>query len=180
MATTTNLLAYGGGTQLACSFASLATGSARESASQSNTTNKYFDYLVSITFTLASGTPSTSNPSVNVFAATSNDATLWPRIQLSSGAPFATGSGDASVGALGTGMFGGGLTPLGTFAIQTTTTNAERTFRTPNYSLAANSGGSAPPAFSIIVENQTGVAFSSSTATTANYTEINGVYSTNA
>lgn len=177
MAATNNLIVYGGGAALACTMTSLATGSTRESATQANTSNKYFDYLVSLTFTLASGTPSTANPCVNVYVSPSDDATLWPRIQLSSGAPFATGAGDASVGALGTGMFGGGLTPLGTFAIQTTTTTAERTFRTGTYSIAAACGGVCPPAFSICVENLTGVAFSSSTTTTAQYLEINGVYS---
>lgn len=174
MAATTNRPMYEGGTQLACSIASLASGSSRESATKANpSTTGDFDWLVSLTFTIASGSPSTTNPCVNVYGNGSVDATLWPIIQLSSGATFTTGAGDASVGALSSVPQ---LRLIGSYLIQTTTSSAERTFRTQPYSVGAGFG-TMPPAFSIVVENQTGVAFSSSTTSTGNYLEINGVYS---
>ncbi len=175
MAATNNKQEYLGSAALACTLTSLASGSSRESATTSNTVNKEFDFLVALTFTLLSGSPSTSGPAVNIYAAASVDgSTRWPRIQLSSGAPFATGAGDASVGAIGTVP---NLKLVGSFGLQTTTTSAERTFRTEAYSVAAAFGYVMPPAFSIIVENATGVAFSTSTTTTAQYLEINGVFS---
>ncbi len=174
MAATNNLEGFGGSAQLACSIASLATGSSRESASQSNTTNKYFDYIVSLTFTIITGTPA-AGASVNVYANAPVDSSgtlLWPIIQLSSGAVFATAGTDASVGALGTPP---NLRLIGSFGIQTTSSSGERTFRTEPYSVAAGFNG-CPPAFSIIVENQTGLAFSASTTTSANYLDVNGIF----
>jgi len=163
---------FEGGAALTCTLTSLATGSTRESATKNNpSTTGDFDYLVSLTFTLLSGSPSTTAPAINVYVGGSVDATLWPIIQLSSGAVKATGAGDASIGALGTPP---NLALIGSFGLQTTTTGAERTFRTEAYSVAAAFGGTMPTAFSIFVENQSGVAF---TATTAQYLEINGVYS---
>ncbi len=43
---------------------------------------------------------------------------------------------------------------------------------------AAYRGGAIPDAFSILVENSTGIVFSASTATTANYIEVIGIYTT--
>lgn len=175
MAATTNRPMYEGGAQLTCTLTSLASGSTRESVTKANpSTTGDFDSLVSLTFTMLSGTPGTNNPSVNIYVGGSVDATLWPIIQLSSGAAKATGAGDASIGALGTPP---NLTLIGVFGIQTTTSSGERTYRTEAYSVAAAFGGSMPPAFSIFVENQTGLAFSTSTTTSAQYLEINGVFS---
>ncbi len=92
-----------------------------------------------------------------------------------SGAPVATGAGDASVGALGTPS---NLRLVGSFGIQTTTSGGERTFRTEQFSTAAAFNGTLPAALSWFVENQTGLSFSTSTLTTANYFEQQGVYST--
>ncbi len=173
MAATNNLLVYSGSSQITCGQASLASGSTRESNSQNNSSNKYFDYLVALTFTLSTGTPSTTGPAVNLYGNGSPDGTLWPRIQLSSGAPFATTGGDASVGALGTVP---NMPLIGSFGIQTTTSGGERTFRTQAFSVRRAFGGTIPSAFSVLIENSTGVTFSASTATTANLLEINGVY----
>ncbi len=177
MSATNNLIAYGGGAQIACTLTSLASGSARESAVQSNASNKYFDYLVAVTFTIASGTPSTANPAVNIYASGSVDGTIWPIIQGSGGATVTTGTGDSSAGALSVSVLTQ-LKLLGTFAIQTTTSAGERTFRTQAYSIARGFDGTLPVAFSVLVENITGVVFSTSTATTAQYVEVNGVYTT--
>jgi hypothetical protein len=172
---TKNLIGYAGSAQIACSNASLATGSSRESAVVNNQTNDYLDYLVSLTFTIASGSPSTASPVVNVYANGSNDGTLWPIIQLSNGTTYTSGGGDSSVGALGTPTQ---LRLIGTFGLQSTTSSGERTFRTEAFSVGSAFGGDLPPEFSIVVENQTGVAFSSSTTSTANYLQQTGVYTT--
>jgi hypothetical protein len=176
MAATKNLEGFGGASQLTCTLTSLASGSTRESAVQSNTTNDYFDYLVSLTFTIASGSPSTLGGNcVNIYANASNDGTIWPIIQLSAGTTFTTGAGDASVGALGNPP---NIRLIGSVGIQTTTSSAERTFRSEPFSLAQAFGGNIPSSFSIMIENSSGVVFSASTATTAQYLQINGIYTT--
>lgn len=174
-AATTNLEQYPTAGQIACTLTSLATGSTRESATVSNTTNKYLDYLIQATFTIASGSPTTTGPYVNIYANGSEDGTLWPIIQLTSGAPVATGAGDASIGALGV---PNNLRLIGSFGLQTTTSAGERTFRTEPMSVAQAFGGNVPPAFSILVENQVGVAFSTSTTSTVNYVEQQGLATT--
>jgi len=164
MSATKNLLNYETPGTIACTMTSLASGSARESATVDNASNKFLEDLVALTFTITSGSPSTAGPTVNIYAAGSEDGTLFPRVQLSSGAPFATGAGDGSVGALGS---PNNLRLLGSFGLQTTTSNAERTFRTEPFSVAQAFGGVLPTKYSIIVDNQVGVAFSASTETTA-------------
>ena len=172
---TKNLLGLATAAQIACSIASLANGSARESAIVDNTSNLYLDYFIDLTFTMVSGFPSTGGPYVNVYANGSPDGTLWPIIQLSGGGTFTTGGGDASVGALG---IPPNLRLIGSFGLQTTTSSGERTFRTEPLSVAQAFGGQIPPKFSIIIENQLGLAFSSSTATTADYLQEQGIYTT--
>lgn len=175
MAATKNLIGYASSATLACTQTSLASGSARESGTQSNTTNDYLDYLVQVTFTIASGSPSTAAPSFNVYANASVDGSTWPILENSTGGTRQTGGGDAAAGALGNPS---NLVLIGVFGLQTTTSSGERTFRTQPFSVAQAFGGSLPPAFSIIVENQTGVALSASTASTTQLVELNGVYTT--
>lgn len=175
MAATSNLEGYAGSATLACSIASLVSGSARESATRSNTSAKNFDDYVTVTFTLATGSPAGGGGFVNIYANGSVDGTIWPIIQLSSGGTYQTGGGDASVGALGTPP---NLRLIGSFGIQSTTSNAERTFRTQPFSVAKGFGWALPSAYSIIVEDQTGVGFSSSTVTTAALVEVEGIFTT--
>jgi hypothetical protein len=172
---TKNLIGYATSGQVTCSNASLASGSSRESAVVNNTGNQYLDTLVSLTFTIASGTPSSNGGYVNIYANGSNDGTLWPIIQTSTGTTYQTGQGDASVGALGIPT---ALRLIGSFGLTTNSSASERTFRTEAYSVAAGFGGNLPPEFSIVIENQTGVAFSTSTVTTANYLQQTGVFTT--
>ena len=173
---TSNKEAFSGSATLVCTQTSLATGSARESAVRTNTVNLNLDEFVAVTFTIASGSPSTTGASVNVYANGSVDGTLWPIIQTAAGATQATGAGDAALGGMSSQP---NLKLLGSFGLLTTTSGGERTFRTEPFSVAQAFGGQLPPAYSIIVENQTGVAFSSSTATTTQLVEINGIYTTN-
>jgi hypothetical protein len=172
---TKNLIGYATPAQVTCSNASLVSGSARESNVINNQSNEYQDTLVSLTFTIASGTPSSNGGFINLYANGSNDGTLWPIIQTSTGTTYTTGQGDASVGALGTPT---SLRLIGAFGLTTSTSASERTFRTEPYSVASAFGGNLPPEFSIIVENQAGVAFSTSTVTTANYLEQTGIFTT--
>ncbi len=175
MAATKNYEVYAGSATLTCTQTSLATGSTRETSVRSQSANSNLEDIVAVTFTIASGAPSTTGPSVNIYANGSVDATLWPIIQLSSGATFQTGGGDAAVGALGTPQH---PRLIGAFAIQTTTSSGERTFRTEPFAVSPAFGGSIPPAYSLMVENQTGVSFSTSTATTTQLVEVNGIYTT--
>lgn len=173
---TSNLEAFASSASLACTQTSLATGSTRESAIRTNTTALNLDDLVAVTFTIASGSPSTTGPAVNIYANGSADGTLWPIIQLSNGATFATGGGDAAVGAMSSLPQ---VRLIGSFALLTTTSSGERTFRTEPYSVAQAFGGELPPSYSLLIENQTGVAFSASTASTAQLISARGVYTTN-
>jgi hypothetical protein len=176
VATTKNLIGYSGSSTITCTLPSLAAGSARESVIIDNRTNLYADYEVALTFTILSGSPGTVAPIVNIYANGSVDAVLWPIIQLSSGAARAMGQGDTSVGALANPA---NLQLIGSFMLQTTTSSAERTFRTQPFSVAQGfPGGVLPPAFSLVIEDQTGLAFSTSTVTTAALLEVNGVYTT--
>lgn len=175
MAVTNNLIGYALPAQVACTIGSLAAGSARESAIVTNTANKYFDYLVALTFTIITGGPSsTTAQTVNIYANATNDGTLWPIIQKSDGTTFQSGGGDAAVGALSSPP---NLRLIGSMGLQSTTSSTERTFRTEPCSVASAFNGVLPPAFSIIIENQLGIALSSSTVTTANYLQVEGIYS---
>jgi len=174
-AVTGNLLNYQTPGQVNCTLTSLASGSARESDVVDNTTNKYLDYLISLTFTIASGSPSTGGAYINVYANGSVDGVLWPQIELTGGTTKSTGAGDASVGALGAPP---NLRLIGSFGVQSTTSSGERTFRTQPMSVAQAFGGNVPEKFSIVVENQVGVAFSASTASTAQYLQQGGISTT--
>lgn len=169
MSATKNLISYETPGAVACTMTSLASGSTRESALIDNSSNKYLDDLIQLTFTIASGSPSTGGPFVNIYAIGSENSTgAYPIIQNSAGGTIATGGGDASLGALGS---PNNLRLIGAFGLQTTTSNAERTFRTEPMSVAQAFGGALPAKYSIAIENQVGVAFSTSTATTAQYLE---------
>lgn len=178
MATTSNKIAYLASVQIACTFTSLATGSTRESAVVTNDTTSIdvLDALVSVCLTIASGTPGTASPSVNVYVSASEDGTLWPVLQKSDGTVYASGAGDAAAGALGTPT---NLKLIGIISLMTTTSSGERTLRSEPYSVAQAFGGNLPRKWSVFVENQSGVAFSTSTVTTAQYVSYTGVYVTN-
>jgi hypothetical protein len=175
MAATKNLLGYGASSSITITLASLANTSARESNVIDNTTILAQDYQVEVIFTILNGSPTSTGPYVSIYANGSIDGTLWPTIQLSSAAPKATGAGDASVGTLGAPP---DLPQIGSYGLQTTTSAAERTFATQPFSVAAAFGGTLPQKFSIIVDNETGLAFSTSTVTTAQLLRVTPVYTT--
>ena len=175
--TTTNKIAYpNASAQIACTMGSLAVTSTRESAVVDNTTNLFLDALVSVTLTIASGTPTSTGAYVNVYANASEDGTNWPIIQKSDGTVYTTGAGDASAGILGT---PGNLKLIGVINVMTTTSSGERTVRSEPFSVAAAFNNALPRKWSIFLENQSGVVFSTSTATTANYVSYTGIAVTN-
>ncbi len=131
---------------------------------------------MSLTFTIASGTPTSSGAYVNVYVAGTEDGTNWPITQKSDGTVYATGAGDGAAGAIGQPT---NLRQIGTVAVMTTTSSAERTLRSQPIPVEAGFAGVLPRKWSIFVENQTGVAFSTSTATTAQYLSYTAEYTTN-
>jgi hypothetical protein len=163
MAATKNLENFETAGSVTCTQTSLANGSSRESNVIDNSSNQFLDDAITVTFTLLSGSPSTSGASVNIYVACSPDGTLFPKIQLSAGTTFQTGAGDASVGALAT---PNNLRLIGTFGLQSTTSSGERTFTTEPMSIIQAIGW-LPKKYSVIVENASGVAFSASTTSTA-------------
>ncbi len=165
MATTNNKLAFGASTAIVCTITSLATSSAREGTAVDNSTNLYFDALVSVVFTSITGSPA-SDLVVNVYAYGSEDGTIY-------GSPV-TGT-DASLGTLNTPT---NLRSIGTISILSTSSNAERTYISNPMSVAQAFGGSLPRKWGIAVENRTGLAFSTSTASTAQKVSYSGVYTT--
>lgn len=162
MAATKNLENFESSGAVTCTMTSLATGSSRESNVIDNSSNKFLDDSITVTFTIASGTPA-SNATLYVYVAASNDGTIFPKVQLAAGGTFQTGAGDGAVGALGT---PNNLLLIGSFSIQSTSSNGERTFTTEPLSVMA-ALGYLPKKYSIVVENALGVALSSSTTTTA-------------
>lgn len=163
MAATKNLENFETAGAVTCTMTSLATGSSRESAVIDNSSNLYLDDSIQVTFTIASGSPSTSGAALYVYVAYSTDGTIFPKIQLSNGTTFQSGAGDGAVGALGVPS---NLRQIGSFTLQSTTSTGERTFTTEPMSIMAVLGY-LPKKYSIVVENQLGVALSSSTTTTA-------------
>jgi hypothetical protein len=163
MAATKNLENFESGGAVTCTMTSLANGSARDSAVIDNSANLFLDDAITCTFTIISGSPSTSGASVNFYVAASPDGTLFPKVQLATGATYQTGAGDAATGALGS---PNNLRLIGTFGLQSTTSAGERTFTTEPMSIM-QALGYLPKKYSIVVENGTGVAFSASTTTTA-------------
>jgi len=123
----------------------LANGAARQSASvTSDTTNNVNDYRVYVKPTLGSGTLSSSK-AVFVWVATSEDGTNWTGNATGSDASITLDSPNQ--------FFLGCAIPFA----------AVSTARGGSFSLKAACGGSVPQKWSIIVENQTGVAFTALT-----------------
>ncbi len=161
-------------TQIACTQTSLASGSTRGSAAVDNTTNLYPEALVTVAFTLASGTPTSTGAFVYVYVYGSEDGTNYGTIN------------SATAGAVGTDAAFGALTAtpnvlqVAAVAAVTVTSSGERTYRSQPIPIAQAFGGSIPRKWGILVENQSGVAFSASTATTAQYVSYSGVFGTGA
>ncbi len=175
MSTTTFKEALDASTQIACTTTSLATASSRGSASVDNSTNLYADALVTVVITIASGTPTAAGAFVNVYVFGSEDGTNFGTINS---ATAGTPGTDGAFGALTAtpNLIG----PVAQVAAVTATSSGERTFRSQPIPLAQAFGGSLPRKWGLLIENQTGLAFSTSTTTTAQYVSYSGVYGTGA
>ncbi len=173
--TTTFKEAIDASTAITCTLTSLATASARGSNSVDNSTNLYPDALVTVTVTIASGTPTSTGSFVNVYVFGSEDGTNFGTINS---ATAGTPGTDGAFGALT--VTPNLIGPIAQIAAVTITSTGERTFRSQPIPIAQAFGGSLPRKWGILIENQTGLAFSTSTTTTAQYVSYSGVYGTGA
>ncbi len=130
----------------------LATGAARESNAIDNSTNQYLDALVFVQATLATGTPATG-AQVNVYAYGSEDGTNY--------GDNVTGS-DAAVTLRSP-------TNLRLIGVTSTPTAGALNYKGHPMSVAQAFGGVLPRKWGIVIENQSGFAF---TACSASWTGI--------
>lgn len=159
-----NNIAYGSKTSITITPGTLANGAARQSASVNNTSGLLLDALVTVTVKSPSSGIQTGAV-VNVYVAGSLDGTAWPG-QGSGNADGVTGS-DAAI----TMQNPTNLILLGSVNVQT---NSSTIVSSP-LSVAAAFGGTMPPYWSVVLDNQTGAALVS--GTTVDY---RGVTSTTA
>jgi hypothetical protein len=145
---------YSTSTSITITLDSLAGAAARESASLDNSVSLYQDVLVTLNIPLAAGTPGDLSQII-VYAAGCEDGTHF--------GDNATGT-DAGITL---------RTPsnLRTVAVISTPTAGGLTWRSQPIPIAAAFGGILPRKWSIIVENRTGLAFS--TGCTATFTGVN-------
>lgn len=160
-------IAYGTATAATITIASLATSASllggQQSASVSNTTNLYLDYLVGGEITV--GTSPTSSTSIYVVATGTMDATNWP--------DGFTGS-NASLTVTSAGIFNAICRFVANLTVDSATSN--RTYPFPQTSLAQSFGGTIPPLFTFAVLQDTGVNLNSTAANHEIYYQ--GVYAT--
>lgn len=124
---------------------SLSSGTARESAAvTTDTANNVNDYRITVKATTSSGTPAGAK-AVFVWVKISDDGTNWDGNATAA---------DAAITLDVPHQFKlGGVIPIGSASIT----------RGCSFSLKAACGGSVPQKWGIIIENQTGITFSSVT-----------------
>jgi hypothetical protein len=128
-------------------LASITTGSARESASQDNSSNQYLDALVALTIKLATGGTIGADKKIYVYAAGSIDGgTVWP--------DNVTGS-DAAITLLSPTE----LKLIGVIEAGAYVSPGTITFKSEPFSVAQAFGGILPQRWSIIVLNSTNITF---------------------
>ncbi len=159
-------------TQIGCTTTSLATGSTRGSNSVDNTVNLYPEAQVTVTVTIASGTPTSTGAFVYVYVYGSEDSTNFGTINS------ATAGTPGTDGAFGALTVSPNVIQVAVLAAVTASSTGERTYRSQPIPIAQAFGGSLPRKWGILIENQTGVAFSTSTTTTAQYVSYSGVFGT--
>ena len=160
---TTNKLSFGTSTAIGCTIDSLANLAARQSAAVDNSTNLYLDALVTLTVVQSGGTPG-SDKAINVYAAGSEDGTKWPG--------EGSGNNDGVNGADGAITLESptNLRLIGSISAPT----ASKTYTSQPLSVAQAFAGVLPRKWSIVVENRTGMAFSTGCGL-----QYSGVASTN-
>lgn len=135
--------AFGASTAITITLASLASGSARQSAVVDNASNLFLDVMVNLSVKLASGSPG-GERTVYVYVYGSEDGTNYT--------DNATGS-DAAI----TMRSPTNLRPLG---IINTPDSGALTYKSGPMSVAAAFGGVIPRKWGIVVVNNTGLALS--------------------
>lgn len=134
------------------SAAALANGSAAGCAAIDNTSNLYFDALLQVVATIASGSIA-SDQLINVWLAGSEDGTNWDGTN--------GGSLDNYVGTDAAVTLQSPSVYSGPFVIPTP--NSNLTVR-KSFWVAPFFGGKLPPKWGVIVENRTGLAFTAFSA----------------
>lgn len=135
---------------------SLANAAARESTAIDNTSNKFLDALIYLAIPVANTAPG-SDKRINIWFYGSEDGTNYD--------DNATGSDAALTMRSPTNL-------KGPYIINTPTQNL--TYKSVIPSVAEFFGGVLPPKWGIVVENKTGMAFSTGTVK-----EYRGIYETN-
>lgn len=136
-------IAYGTSTSITCTLDSLANGSARECTAINNGSNLFLDAELYLAIPMASGSPS-SDKQINVYFYASEDGTNYT--------DNATGSDAAVTMRSPTNLFG-------PFVISVPDSGA-LTYKAVIPSVARMFGGILPRKWGIVVENKTGLAFS--------------------
>lgn len=144
---------------VSCTLASLADGSARQSASVDNSSNLYTDALVTVTVTLASGTPA-SDKAVYVYAAGSEDGTNFTDNASGSDAAITLRS----------------PTNLRLIGVFSTPDSGGLTYVGGPFSVAKVFDGILPRKWSVVAQNKTGLALAGS----GNSITYSGVFLTSA
>jgi hypothetical protein len=153
------LQSFAGSTTVTISVAALLTATARESNAVDNTTNKYLDALVYVALKLQTGTPS-SDKATFVYAYGSEDGTNYT--------DNATGS-DAAI----TLRDPTNLRHIGTISMPDV---GALTYKSHPMSIAAAFGGIMPRKWGIVIQNRSGVSYSTVEGDhTKTYTGISGL-----
>ena len=154
--------AFGSSTAITITLASLANGSARQSAAIDNSTDKFLDVLVQLSIKLATGTPS-AGQNINIYVYGSEDGTKYT--------DNATGANAAITLRNPTNLKeAGSANPI------QTPDSGGLTYTSEPFSIASLFGGVMPRKWGVVVSNDTGLAFASGEGNhTKKYT---GIYAT--
>lgn len=154
---------YGTSTAITCTLASLAQGSARQSAYIDNTSNKFLDAIIYLKIKLQNTTPGSDKAIYVWFYGGSEDGALWGYTDNATGSDAALTMRSPS-------------NLRGPFVIVTPDTGGLE-YKAVIGSVAAFFGGVLPKRWGIVVENKTNVTFSATTNPEDHVKTYTGVYS---
>lgn len=144
----TNKAKFGTPASLTITLNGLANGAAREATKVNNSSDKYLDLQIEVTVQLAGGSPADPK-AVEVYLARSLDGVVWPDVVTGANAAI-TPENLANLQFLGSIYFAAG---------STTRSGIFDTAAGPNAALALT------PYWTLIIKNNTGVAFAGSGCT---------------
>lgn len=150
----TRKIAYAASVGITCTLDSLANAGARECTAVDNGTNLYLDAILDINIPLAAGTPTANTAAINIYFYSSEDGTNF--------LDNATGADAAVTLRSPTNLKGPAVFP--------TPDSGGLTYKCLIESVARMFGGLLPRKWGFVVQNSTGLAFS--TGCTKTYTGI--------